>query len=238
MGSSLAATIRRRRVIFGSTQLVEVLPVRVGRRWRWIGLAVILFVAVGVGLVAGYRDNLWAKRVVVVVPGRIIRGAWQRPGPLREIVREWQIRTIVTLTAINEDDPKYVDQAEVVRETGVGWKFVRMKGSRATLPEMAEAADLIADPANQPVFFHCVAGHHRSNLAQAAYRIRYEGWSAQKAWAEVAGLGLSRTSRDVEDHRLIEAFAASRFAEVRPGRVEDEAAGSLVTEPSPARRLR
>jgi protein tyrosine phosphatase (PTP) superfamily phosphohydrolase (DUF442 family) len=179
-------------------------------------------VAVAAAVVLGMTWNdLFEKRVTVVVPGKVVRGAWQRPGPLRTIVDREKIRTIVTLTAINADDPKYVDQARVVREAGVRWIIVPMRGSRATLGQMAETADLLADPALQPVFFHCVAGHHRSSLAQAAYRIRHDGWSAQRAWEEVAELAWARPTLDSADRRLIEAFAASEFAEVRPGRDGD-----------------
>ena len=92
---------------------------------------------------------------------------------MRTIIARERIKTIVTLTAINHDDPKYVGQAQVVAETGVSWMIVPMRGSRATLEQMAEAADLLADPDRQPVFFHCVAGHHRTSLAHAAYLIRH-----------------------------------------------------------------
>ena len=135
------------------------------------------------------------KRVRVVVPGRIIRGAWQTPEALRSIIEREGVKTIVTLTAINHDDPKYVDQAKVVAETGVAWLFVPMRGSRATLEQMVEAADLLADPALQPVFFHCVAGHHRSSLAHAAYLIRHHGWAAEPAWDHVAALPWARPVR-------------------------------------------
>ncbi|WP_435011211.1 hypothetical protein P12x_002512 [Tundrisphaera lichenicola] len=176
------------------------------RNWLRIGLG-----SAGAAL-AGYsawqwRDEFFEKRVAVVEPGRIIRGAWQRPGPLRQVLLREKIRTIVTLTAINKDDPKYVEQAEVVRELGVGWAFVRIHGSRANLEQMEKAADLLADPALQPIFFHCVAGHHRSSQAHAAYRIKHRGWSADRAWGEVAALPWARPERDSADHRLIEAFA-------------------------------
>ena len=76
----------------------------------------------------------------------MIRGAWQTPEALRSIIARERIKTIVTLTPINHDDPKYVGQASVVAETGVSWLFVPMRGSRATLDQMVEAADLLADP--------------------------------------------------------------------------------------------
>lgn len=131
-----------------------------------------------------------------------------------------RIKTIVTLTAINHDDPKYVSQARVVAESGVNWLFVPMRGSQATLDQMVEAADLLADPDRQPVFFHCVAGHHRSSLAHAAYLIRHCGWPADLAWKEVSQLPWARpcSSADQNDKRLIEAFARSQqFVSASPG---------------------
>ena len=155
------------------------------------------------------------KRVRVVQPARIIRGAWQTPGALRSIIERERVKTIVTLTAINRDDPKYVGQAKVVAETGVKWLFVPMRGSRATLEQMVEAADLLADSKLQPIFFHCVAGHHRTSLAHAAYLIRHENYAALGAWKEVSELPWARpgAQADLGDKALIEAFARSqRFA--------------------------
>jgi protein tyrosine phosphatase (PTP) superfamily phosphohydrolase (DUF442 family) len=152
------------------------------------------------------------KRVQVVRPDHLIRGAWQTPAALRSIIARERIKTIVTLTPINRDDPKYIGQARVVAETGVNWLFVPMRGSRATLDQMTEAADLMADQDRQPVFFHCVAGHHRSSLAHAAYLIRHCGWPAESAWKEVANLPWARpgSPADLDDKALIEAFARSQ----------------------------
>jgi hypothetical protein len=155
-------------------------------------------------------DEVVEKRVAVVAPGRVLRGAWQRPWPLRRLIAREKIQTIVTLTAINRDDPKYVRQERVVRASGVGWIIVPMRGSRATLDQMAAAADLLADPLRQPVFFHCVAGHHRSNLVHAAYLIRHRGYSAEEAWRVVASLPWSRPRADEADRRQIEAFASTQ----------------------------
>jgi protein tyrosine phosphatase (PTP) superfamily phosphohydrolase (DUF442 family) len=174
-----------------------------------VGLAITLALAAAVGAVAIRWNAKGEKNLRVIVPGHLIRGAWQSPEALRAIVKREQIKTIVTLTAINRDDPKYVSQAKVAAETGVRWLFVPMRGSTATLQQMAEAADLLADPQLQPVFFHCVAGHHRSSLAHAAYLIRHEGWTAQQAWDEVASLPWARpaASADQNDRALIDDFA-------------------------------
>jgi len=181
-------------------------------RRAWMGIAVGSIAAPAAMIGAWqWRDEWVEKRVAVVVPGRIIRGAWQRPGPLSRILRREKIRTIVTLSAINDDDPKYVDQARVVRESGIGWKFVPIRGSYATVDQLSKAVNLLADPRLQPIFYHCVAGHHRSSQVQAAYRIRQEGWSADRAWSEVAALPWARPDSDTEDRRRIDAFASAQL---------------------------
>ena len=149
------------------------------------------------------------KRLRVVVPGRLLGGAWQQPETLRRLIDRERISTVVTLTAINRDDPKYVSQSKVVDRTGVNWIIVPMRGSRATLEQMAIAADLLADPDRQPVFFHCVAGHHRTSLAHAAYLIRHAGYTGEQAWDVVAGLPWARPGApaDENDRKLILEFA-------------------------------
>jgi len=186
-------------------------------------------------------DALVEKRVMVVELGRLVRGAWQGPGPLRRIIDREQIRTVVTLTAINANDPKDVSQARAVARAGVDWIFVPIRGSHATLAELAEAADLLADPDRQPVFFHCVAGHHRSSQVHAAYLIRHRGYPATRAWAEVAALPWARPDApaDAEDRRLIFAFAA-REAARRPGAAVIANPGGepcrIAQEPQPTHR--
>ncbi len=147
--------------------------------------------------------------MLVVEPGRLVRGAWQSPAALGVIVERERIRTILTLTAINRDDPKYVEQKRVVAATGVGWRLIPMRGSSATVEQMAQAADALANPRLQPVFFHCVGGHHRTSLVHAAYLIRHRGYSAESAWGTIAALGWTRpgAAADQRDRSLIDAFA-------------------------------
>ena len=195
---------------------------RMNRRLMWKlsgALGCVILTAGAVGVWVKLASAGLEKRVRVLVPGRLIRGAWQTPEALRSLIARERIKTIVTLTAINHDDPKYVGQAKVVAETGVSWVFVPMRGSRATLEQMVEAADLLADPQRQPVFFHCVAGHHRTSQAHAAYLIRHCGYKADAAWGEVAALPWARPVRtaDLADKALIKAFARSQQDSERMG---------------------
>lgn len=175
---------------------------------------------IGGGVVAW--DRLTLKRFAVVEPDRIFRAAWPNPGPLLRLIRNGAIRTIVTLTAINRDDPKYIEQNHVIQQTGVRWTILPMRGSTATVEQMAEAADLIANPANQPVFFHCVGGHHRSNLVHAAYLIRHKKLTVEESWSVVSRLSWSRPTRDSADRRRIEEFALMD-SQLSNGNIPDEA---------------
>ena len=189
------------------------------RRRTWMSLALGSIAAPLASYSAWqYRDEWFEKRVSVVVPGRIIRGAWQQPRPLRRLLVRERIKTILSLTAINHDDPKYVDQARVVKELGLDWLFVPIHGSYASLAQMEQAAEILADPARQPIFYHCVAGHHRSSQVQGAYRIRSEGWSSRRAWSEVAALPWAKPATDLEDRRLIEAFGSQHLPSKKDAR--------------------
>lgn len=200
------------------------------RRIVLIGLVAVAALAVWAG------ENLVEARVRIVEPGRLVRGAWQKPVPLRRILDREGIRTVATLTAINTDDPKYVEQEEVIESTGVGWVLIPMRGSTATLDQLTEAADLLADPERQPVFFHCVGGHHRTGLVHAAYRIRHQGWTAEEAWNELLTFPWTRpdADRDRQDRRVIEAFAVRE--QTHPRRpLEPDREDLIEVAPSPPR---
>ncbi len=173
-----------------------------------IGALMIVFWALLQGLVINRWDDWFEKRVRVVTPGQLVRGAFQRPDPLRRIIAREHIKTIVTLTAYSDEDERFQGQIPVVRETGVRWMIVPIIGSRPSIEQMRKAADLLNERELRPIFFHCVAGHHRTSLALAAYRIRHEGWTAEQAWNEVAALPWASAEADRFDHSQIEAFAA------------------------------
>ena len=108
-------------------------------------------------------------------------------------------------------------------ETGVAWIIVPMRGSRATLEQMAEAADLLADPARGRSSSIASPG-----ITGPAWSMRRTG-SAMKAgrpngpgarWRASPGPG---RAADIGDRRLIEAFAARERRLNRPGEDPDDA---------------
>ena len=58
--------------------------------------------------------------------------------------------------------------------------------SNPSSPEKAEQfLKLVNDPANQPVFFHCHGGRHRTGAMTAIYRLTHDKWTADQAYAEM-----------------------------------------------------
>jgi protein-tyrosine phosphatase len=51
--------------------------------------------------------------------------------------------------------------------------------------KIAQALDLISDPANQPVFVHCYHGEDRTGAVVALYRIVFQGCTVDQAHQEM-----------------------------------------------------
>jgi tyrosine-protein phosphatase SIW14 len=69
-----------------------------------------------------------------------------------------------------------------------GMKFVRIPlttDAQPTQDEVNQFLKLVTDPANQPVYVHCMGGRHRTGVMTAAYRMTQQGWSADQAFAEM-----------------------------------------------------
>ena len=68
-------------------------------RRAWIRRAVLIVTA-GIGFQQLWRhghDYIFPSRFVTVEPGKIFRGAWQKPWPMRAIVHDHKIKTVVAL---------------------------------------------------------------------------------------------------------------------------------------------
>jgi tyrosine-protein phosphatase SIW14 len=92
------------------------------------------------------------------------------------------IRTVIDLRS---DDGDPADELRVQR---AGMKYVHMAMTTHEPPtrEMVDTfLQLVNDPANQPVYVHCVGGRHRTGVMTAVYRMTQHGWSADQAFQEM-----------------------------------------------------
>jgi protein tyrosine/serine phosphatase len=69
-----------------------------------------------------------------------------------------------------------------------GMKFVRIPLTTSAAPPAVAVSQFLAlvnDPVNQPVYVHCQGGRHRTGIMTALYRVTHDGWSADRAFAEM-----------------------------------------------------
>jgi protein tyrosine/serine phosphatase len=92
------------------------------------------------------------------------------------------VKTVIDLTG---DDTDASEQA-LTERAGMRYVQIPMTTRRApTFAQLAEFLNVVSDPANQPVYVHCVGGRHRTGVMTAAYRMTHDGWSADQAFAEM-----------------------------------------------------
>ena len=75
---------------------------------------------------------------------------------------------------------------------GAGMKFYRIGLSDSSWPSRDKPEQflkIVNDPANQPVFVHCHGGRHRAGIMTAIYRMTHDGWTAERAYAEMKQYG-------------------------------------------------
>lgn len=92
------------------------------------------------------------------------------------------IRTVINLTS----DDAAADEKAMAQKAGMAYFQIPMTTRRApTSAELTEFLKIVDDPANQPVYVHCVGGRHRTGVMTAVYRIAQEGWTADRAFKEM-----------------------------------------------------
>jgi protein tyrosine/serine phosphatase len=93
------------------------------------------------------------------------------------------VRTVIDLTGDGETqaaEPSLVKRA--------GMKPIRLSMSTQSRPRPEDVElflKLVNDPANRPVFVHCVGGRHRTGTMTAVYRMTGDGWTADRAYQEM-----------------------------------------------------
>ncbi len=169
------------------------------------------------------HDYIFPSRLVTVEPGKIFRGAWQKPWPMRAIVHDHKIKTVLAL-AHPSNHPLAVEEKELAARLGVKWVHIPIVDQRGTGDKVSEeaisdllerAAAILADPSNYPLFFHCHHGLNRTSMVQIAYRTKYCGWTLEQAAEEIERtVGLVKVNHG-PDYRHMVSFYETRVLPYR-----------------------
>src|SRR5262249_35577338 len=86
---------------------------------------------------------------------------------------------------LTSDDAEAGEPAQV---SAAGMKYFQIPMTTHTPPtpnQIEQFLKIVNDPADQPVYVHCVGGRHRTGVMTALYRMIDQGWSGDRAFAEM-----------------------------------------------------
>ena len=108
------------------------------------------------------------------------------------------------------------DRAEEANAKAAGMRFVRIPMSTHAVPTPAVIGQflaLVSDPANQPVYVHCMGGRHRTGVMTAIYRMTVDGWKPTQAFAEMKQYKFGADFLHPEFKDFVMAFIATPLAQ-------------------------
>ena len=152
------------------------------------GLA-ILFSPISSAFALGDPAQVTILRFSEVTPD-IYRGA--RP----ETVGMEQLKTFGIKTDLNIDNDSASIAEEKADAARLGINFISkpMSGFWAPTDQEVNAIEAILnDPANYPIYVHCLHGQDRTGLIVGLYRIRTEQWAPSDAYAEMLKIGFHQS---------------------------------------------
>jgi tyrosine-protein phosphatase SIW14 len=143
-------------------------------------------------------------------------------------LRALGVRTIINLTS---DDAELNEKAMA---ESVGMRYVQIPMTTHTPPTPAQLGEflrLVADPASQPVYVHCVGGRHRTGVMTAVYRIAHDGWTADQAFREMKQYSFGADFLHREFKNFVYSYRADgvRVVDSAEGVFETDNAGELKT---------
>ena len=101
------------------------------------------------------------------------------------------------------------DREEEANAGAAGIRFVRIPMTTHTVPSpavIAQFLSLVNDPANQPVYVHCMGGKHRTGVMTAIYRMTMDGWNAARAVDEMKRFKFGPTFLHPEFKAFVEEY--------------------------------
>jgi tyrosine-protein phosphatase SIW14 len=119
------------------------------------------------------------------------------------------VKTLINLTS----DDASADEPALARKSGLKYVHIPMTTHEAPTPDkLAYFLKVVDDPANQPVFVHCVGGRHRTGVMTAAYRMARHGWTADQAFQEMKSYKFGADWLHSEFKKFVYDFGATMLA--------------------------
>lgn len=157
------------------------------------------------------------KRFAAVAEARLYRSGQVSPAQLERLVRDYGIRTVVSL--LDREAPVSVAERRTAERLGIAWHCVPLPGNGASTPaERAQVKTLLFDPDATPILVHCAAGVNRTGLAVGMYRLHIQGWALEQVLEEMRAFGFEDRAhhQNLRDALAAEAALAQEKREALP----------------------
>ncbi|UCD28374.1 MAG: dual specificity protein phosphatase family protein, partial [Planctomycetota bacterium] len=142
------------------------------------------------------RHHVLPKRFAIVEAGQLYRSGYLETWPLQRVIRNHELKTVLALMNNEPDTARQQKEEAITEREGVSLIRIGMPGDGcADFDLLDRAADIIADESVRPLLVHCSAGVHRTGAAYAAWRMKYCGWSPERALAEMEEYGYNSRAR-------------------------------------------
>lgn len=123
------------------------------------------------------------------------------------------VKSVIDLT----DGDGMASEPAMVKNAGMKSFKIPMSGHvTPSQAQLSEFMKIVNDPQNQPVYVHCVGGKHRTGVMTAAYRMINEGWTGQRAFAEMKAYKFGADFMHPEFKRFVLAFNGQPKGSVPP----------------------
>jgi len=183
---------------------------RLSRRTRRLLAADLVLLAVLIAILAvrHYTPRALPRNFAVVQAGRLCRSGQPTADQLARVIRQYGIRTVLNLR--NPDkDPDYVADEPTAQAHGAHVVRLPISSTQPLSPEqLATLQQVYADPASGPILVHCEAGHARTGVAVAIYRIEQQGWDPDAAVREMVAAGYPVRPEKDAMFRLLQQWQA------------------------------
>lgn len=197
---------------------------------RWILTLIVAIILIGAPITYYRLQRACFRNFRLVQPGILYRSGQMNGAGFRRIVRDYGIRTVVTLR--ESDHLKKAEgqatqwEENYCRENGIAYVRIQVRewwspdGPAPALAPLEEFLEVMRHPERfpRPVLVHCFAGKHRTGAFVAIYRMEFDRWPVQKAIEEMRRCGYVTINKewDVRDFLLNYQPSWKRTSAVRP----------------------
>jgi len=132
------------------------------------------------------------------------------------------IKTVINLTG----DDAEAGEEEMVKKAGMAYFQMPMTTHEPPNPaRLTEFLAIVNEPANQPVYVHCVGGRHRTGVMTAVYRMTHDGWTAEQAFKEMKRYKFGADFLHPEFKKFVYSYPHDAFAAANPAPAVAKATG-------------